>query len=269
MKTPRRTFLCVAASAVAASAFPRRASALDYPTRPVHLFVGFPAGGVSDIFARLIGQWLSERLGQPFIIENRPGGGSNIVTEIVAKAAPDGYTLLQANGTNVWNATLYDKLNFDFIRDLAPIATITRTPAVLEVNPSVPVKSVPEFIAYAKANPGKINAAAVGQGSAPQLYCKLFEIMAGVDLVQIQYRGSEPRNDLIAGRTHAMFDPVASSIALIRDGKLRPLGVTTSARIDVLPDVPPIGEFVPGYEASGWQGMAAPAHTPPLRSSTS
>ena len=265
MKLPRRKFLHVAAGAVALpAALPRVASALDYPTRPVHLLVGFAAGGPLDTSARLIGQWLSERLGQPFVIENRPGAGSNLATEIVARAPPDGYTLLEASAANAWNAALYDNLSFNFIRDIALVAGVRRAAGVMEVNPSVPVRTVPEFIAYAKANPGKINMATGGAGSAPHLYGELFKMMAGVDLVTVNYRGSAPAlPDLIAGQVQVMFDVVISSIGHIRAGKLRPLGVTTAARLAVLPDVPPISDFLPGYEASSWDGIGAPANTPP------
>ena len=262
MKLLRRKFLHLAAGAAALPALSRTARAQAYPTRPVHLIVGFPAGGVSDIYARLTGQWLSERLGQPFVIENRPGAGSNTATETVARARPDGYTLLQVNATSAWNVALYDKLNFNFVRDIVPIASIARSPGVLEVNPLVSVRTVPEFIAYAKANPGKITLAGVGLGSAPQLYAELFKMMVGLDLPLVQYRNSGPWPDLIAGRVQAMFDPLASSIGYIKAGQLRPLGVTTATRIDVLPDVPPIADFVPGYEASGFQGLGAPANTP-------
>jgi tripartite-type tricarboxylate transporter receptor subunit TctC len=264
MKLPRRKFLHLAAGAAALSALPRVASALDYPTRPVHLLVGFAAGGPLDTSARLIGQWLSERLGQPFVIENRPGAGSNLATEIVAQAPPDGYTLLEASAANAWNAALYENLSFNFIRDFALVAGVRRAAGVMEVNPSVPVRTVPEFIAYAKANPGKINMATGGAGSAPHLYGELFKIMAGVDLVTVNYRGSAPAlPDLIAGQVQVMFDVVISSIGHIRAGKLRPLGVTTTARLEVLPDVPPISDFLPGYEASSWDGIGAPANTPP------
>ncbi|MGB5182547.1 MAG: tripartite tricarboxylate transporter substrate binding protein [Xanthobacteraceae bacterium] len=263
MKLPRRKFLHVAAGAAALPALPRVASALDYPTRPVHLLVGFAAGGPLDTSARLIGQWLSERLGQPFVIENRPGAGSNLATEIVVRAPPDGYTLLEASAANAWNAALYDNLSFNFIRDIALVAGVRRAAGVMEVNPSVPVRTVPEFIAYAKANPGKINMATGGAGSAPHLYGELFTMMAGVDLVTVNYRGSAPAlPDLIAGQVQVMFDVVISSIGHIRAGKLRPLGVTTTARLDVLPDVPPISDFLPGYEASSWDGIGAPANTP-------
>jgi len=264
MKLPRRKFLRVAAGAAALPALPRVASALDYPTRPVHLLVGFAAGGPLDTSARLIGRWLSERLGQPFVIDNRPGAGSNLATEIVARAPPDGYTLLEASAANAWNAALYDNLSFNFIRDIALVAGVRRAAGVMEVNPSVPVRTVPEFIAYAKANPGKINMATGGAGSAPHLYGELFKMMAGVDLVTVNYRGSAPAlPDLIAGQVQVMFDVVISSIGHIRAGKLRPLGVTTTARLEVLPDVPPISDFLPGYEASSWDGIGAPANTPP------
>jgi len=264
MKTPRRKFLHLAAGAAALPALPHVASALDYPTRPVHLLVGFAAGGPLDTSARLIGQWLSERLGQPFVIENRPGAGSNLATEIVARAPPDGYTLLEASAANAWNAALYDNLSFNFIRDIVLVAGVRRAAGVMEVNPSVPVRTVPEFIAYAKANPGKINMATGGAGSAPHLYGELFKMMTGVDLVTVNYRGSAPAlADLIAGQVQVTFDVVISSIGHIRAGKLRPLGVTTAARLEVLPDVPPIGDFLPGYEASSWDGIGAPANTAP------
>jgi tripartite-type tricarboxylate transporter receptor subunit TctC len=228
------------------------------------LLVGFAAGGPLDTSARLIAQRLSERLGQPFVIENRPGAGSNLATEIVARAPPDGYTLLEASAANAWNAALYDNLSFNFIRDITLVAGVRRAAGVMEVHPSVPVRTVPEFIAYAKANPGKINMATGGAGSAPHLYGELFKMMAGVDLVTVNYRGSAPAlPDLIAGQVQVMFDVVISSIGHIRAGKLRPLGVTTAARLDVLPDVPPIGDFLPGYEASSWDGIGAPANTPP------
>ena len=235
-----------------------------YPSRPVRLIVGYAAGGPVDIIARLMGQWLSERLGQQFVVENRPGAGSNIATEAVVRAPADGYTLLHCSSSNAINATLYEKLNFDFMRDIVPVASINRTPGVMEVHPSVAAKTIPEFIAYAKANPGTINMASAGPGSAPHIWGELFKIMAGVDLVQVHYRGSGPAlPDLIAGQVQVMFDPVPSSIAHIRAGKLRPLAVTTASRLEVLPDIPTIGEFVPGYEASGWTGIGAPKNTPP------
>jgi tripartite-type tricarboxylate transporter receptor subunit TctC len=264
MKLPRRKFLHLAAGVAALPALSRTASALDYPTRPVHLIAGFPPGGIVDIIARLIGQWMSERLGQPFVIENRVGAGSNIATELVTRAQPDGYTLLLVSSVNAWNTAIYDNLKFNFIRDIAPIASIVRTPALMEVNSSVPAKTVPEFIAYAKANPGKLNMGTGGPGSGQHVYGELFKVMAGVDLVTVHYRGAGlALPDLISGRVDVMFDPVASSIGYIRAGQLRPLGVTTAARIDALPDVPPIGDFVPGYEASGWDGIGGPANTPP------
>ena len=263
MKLPRRRFLRLIASTAALPAVSQFARAQVYPVRPVRLMVGFPAGGPVDIIARLIGQWLSDRLGQQFVIENRPGAGSNIATEAVVRARADGYTLLLAISSNAINATLYEKLNFDFIRDIAPIGSIARTPYVMEVNPSVPAKTVPEFIAYAKSNPGKINMACAGPGSAPHVAGELFKMMAGLDLVRVHYRGSvSALPDLIAGQVQVMFDPLPSSIAHIRAGKLRPLGVTTAMRSEVLPEVPTVGEFVPGYEASGWYGIGAPRNTP-------
>jgi tripartite-type tricarboxylate transporter receptor subunit TctC len=263
MKLPRRKILQLATGAAALPALPRIASALDYPTRPVHLLVGYAAGGVVDIGARLIGERLSQQLGQPFIIDDRPGAGSNLATEIVVRAPPDGYTLLEGSSSNSWNTAIYDNLNFDFLRDVAPVASIFRTVGVMVVNPDLPVKTIPEFIAYAKANPGKINLASAGPGSGPQLYGELFKIMTGVDLVTVNYRGSGPAlPELISGRVQVMFDIVVSSIENIRAGKLRPLGVTTTTRLDVLPDVPPIGDFVPGFEGSGWNGIIAPKNTP-------
>ena len=264
MNPPRRRFLHLAAGAAALPVLPPVSWALDYPTRPVHLVVPFGPAGTSDIVGRLIGQWLSERLGQPFVIENRPGAGGNLGTEEVVRAHPDGYTLLEMASTNSWNATLYDNLNFDFVRDIAPVASIMRGFGVMEVNPSLPVNTVPEFIAYAKANPGKINMASGGPGSGPHLYGELFKTLTGVDLLTVHYRGSGPAlPDLIGGRTQVMFDVITSSIGYIRAGKLRPLGVTTATRSSELPDVPPIGDSVPGYEASGWNGIGAPRNTPP------
>jgi tripartite-type tricarboxylate transporter receptor subunit TctC len=264
MKLPRRRFLHLAAGAAVLPTVSRFAWAQAYPSRPVRLLVGFAAGGVADIIARLMAQRLSERLGQQFVVENRAGAGSNIAAEALVRSLPNGYTLLQITVSNAINATLYDKLAFDLTRDIVPIASIMRSPGVLEVNPSFPAKTVPEFIAYAKANPGKINVASAGPGSAPHLYAELFKIMAGVDLVQVHYRGSGPAlPDLIGGQVHAMFDPLVSSIGHIRAGKLRPLAVTTATRLEVLPDIPTVGEFVPGYEASGWQGIGAPRNTPP------
>jgi len=264
MKLPRRTFLHLAAAATALPTMPRVALALDYPTRPVHLIVGYPPGGVTDIVARLIAPWLSERLGQSFVVENRPGASSNIATEAVARASPDGYTLLLISSANAANVTLYEKLNFDFIRDIAPIASIGHDAFVMVVNPSFPAKTAPEFIAYAKANPGKLNIATSGAGSGSDLYGQLFKVMAAIDLVTVHYRGVGPGlPDLMSGRVDVMFLPVASAIGHIRAGKLRPLGVTTATRREVLSDVPAIGDFVPGYEATNWEGIGAPANTPP------
>jgi tripartite-type tricarboxylate transporter receptor subunit TctC len=227
------------------------------------LLVGYAAGGPADIVARLTAQWLSDRLGQQVVVENRVGAASNIAAEAVVRSPPDGYTLLYVTISNAVNATLYDKLSFDLMRDLVPIASITRSPGVLAVNPAFPGQTVPEFIAYAKANPGKINMASAGPGSAPHLYTELFKMMTGVDLVQVHYRGSGPAlPDLISGQVDAMFDPIASSIGHIRAGTVRPLAVTTATRLEVLPDVPTVGDFVPGYEASGWYGIAAPKNTP-------
>jgi tripartite-type tricarboxylate transporter receptor subunit TctC len=227
------------------------------------LLVGYAAGGPADIVARLTAQWLSDRLGQQVVVENRVGAASNIAAEAVVRSPPDGYTLLYVTISNAVNATLYDKLSFDLMRDLVPIASITRSPGVLAVNPAFPAQTVPEFIAYAKANPGKINMASAGPGSAPHLYTELFKMMTGVDLVQVHYRGSGPAlPDLISGQVDAMFDPIASSIGHIRAGTVRPLAVTTATRLEVLPDVPTVGDFVPGYEASGWYGIAAPKNTP-------
>jgi len=264
MKLPRRKFLHLAASTAALPVVSRFAAAQAYPTRPVHLVVGYPPGGVTDITARLIAPWLSERLGQQFVVENRPGAGSNIATEAVARALPDGYTLLLISSSNAANVTLYDNLNFDFLRDIVPVASIGRDAFVMVVNPSFPTKTVPEFIAYAKANPGKLNMATSGSGSGSDLFGQLFRVMATVDLVTVHYRGVGPAlPDLLAGRVEVIFLPVATAIGSIRAGKLRPLGVTTTTRRDVLPDVPAIGDFVPGYEATNWEGIGAPANTSP------
>jgi tripartite-type tricarboxylate transporter receptor subunit TctC len=264
MKLPRRQFLQLACSVAALPAVSRTASAQAYPTGPVHLIAGFPPGGIVDAMARLTGQWLSERLGQPFIVENRPGASSNIATEAAVRAAPDGHTLLLVSANNAFNASLFDKLSFDFIRDIAPVASIGLVPFVMEVGPAVPAKTVPEFIAYAKANPGKLRLATAGPGSGQHIYGELFKMMAGVDLVTVHYGGAGAAfPDLMSGGVEVLFDPVASSIGQIRAGKLRPLGVTTATRTDVLPDVPPIRDFVPGYEATGWNGLGAPANTPP------
>jgi len=263
-KLPRRRFLQLVASAAAVPAAPILSTSQEsYPTRPVRLLVGYAAGGPADTVARLTAQWLADRLGQQVVVENRVGAASNIAAEAVVRSPPDGYTLLYVTISNAVNATLYDNLSFDLMRDIVPIASITRSPGVLEVTPSFPAQTVPEFIAFAKANPGKINMASAGPGSAPHLYTELFKMMTGVDVVQVHYRGSGPAlPDLIAGQVHAMFDPIASSIAYIRAGKLRPLAVTTGTRLEVLPDIPTVGDFVPGYEASGWYGIAAPKNTP-------
>ena len=264
MKLPRRKFLDLAAGAVALPVVARVARAQTYPIRPVRLIVCFAAGGPSDITARLIGQWLSERLGQSFIIENRPGAGGNIATEMVVRARPDGYTLLEATSTNAWNVALYRNLSFDFIRDLAPVAGVCRYAGVMVVNPSVPAETVPEFIVYAKANPGKINMGSGGAGTPSHLYGELFKKMTGLELVHVPYRGGGPAViDLLSGQVQVFFGTVSVSIDHIRSGKLRALGVTTSTRMDVLPDVPPMSDFVPGYEASGWEGIVAPKDIPP------
>jgi tripartite-type tricarboxylate transporter receptor subunit TctC len=263
MKLPRRRFLHLAAGATALPVVSRMARAQTYPTRPVRIVIGFAAGGPADITARLIAQWLSERLGQQFVVENRVGTGGNIAAEAVVRSPPDGYTLLHVTVSNAVNATLYEKLTFDLNRDIAPIASFNRTPAVMEVNPSFPAKTVPEFIAYAKANPGQINVASGGVGSASHLYAELFKMMTRIDFVQVHYRGSGPALlDLISGQVQAMFDPIISSIGYIRAGSLRPLAVTTATRLDVLPDIPTVADFVPGFEASGWQGIVAPRNTP-------
>jgi len=263
MKLPRRQFLHLAAGSVALSATSRIAWAQAYPTRPVRLIVPIAPAGASDITARLIGQWLSERLGQQFVIENRPGGGNNIGTEAVVRAPADGYTLLLCGITNATNATIYDKLNFNFLRDIAPVAGISRGPLVMVVNPSIPAKSLPEFIAYAKANPRKVNMASAGNGSAPHVAGELFKMMAGIDMVHVPYRGGGPAlNDLLGGQVQVYFATSVSSIGYIRAGRLRALAVTAASRSDALPDVPTVGEFVPGYEASGWWGVGAPKNTP-------
>jgi tripartite-type tricarboxylate transporter receptor subunit TctC len=263
MNLPRRHFLQLAGAAATAPALSRRALALDYPTRPVRIVVGFAAGGPTDIAARLIGQWLSERLGQQFIIENRPGATGNIGAEAVVNAPPDGYTLLQVATNSAINATLYDKLSFNLLRDIAPVASVMRVPNIMEVNPSFPAATVPEFIAYAKAHPGKINFASGGNGTSQHVSGELFAMMADVKMIHVPYRGSGPAlSDLIGGHLDVMFDAASSSMAYIRSGNLRPLGVTTAARIETLPDVPAISEFVPGYEATGWQGIGAPRNTP-------
>jgi len=263
MKLPRRNFLHLAAGAAAVPAVSRFAWAQVYPSRPVRLIAPFAPAGSTDIIARLMGQWLSERLGQQFIIENRPGGGANIGTEAVVRAPADGYTLLLVAANNAINATLYDKLNFNFIRDIAPVAGIVVYSNVMVVNPSVPAKTVPEFIAYAKANPGKLTMASSAIGSPGHVAGELFKMMAEVNLVHVPYRGSGPALvDLLAGQVQVSFPSMTSSIGYIRAGTLRALAVTTAERSDALPDIPTVGEFVPGYEASAWYGIGAPRNTP-------
>jgi len=263
MKLPRRQFLYLAAGAAALPAMPRIASALDYPTRPVHWIVGFAAGGDADIIARLIGQWLSEQFGQQFIIDNRPGAASNIAIEAAVRAPADGYTLVSVSSTNAINATLYEKLNFNLITDIAPVAGIVRAPNVLVVHPSFPATTVPEFIAYAKANPDKINVASTGVGSISYMSGELFKMMAGINIQHVPYRGSAPAlTDLLGGQIRVAFLPMPGSIEYIRGGKLRALAVTTATRSDQLPDIPTIGDIVPGYEASVRFGVGAPKNTP-------
>jgi tripartite-type tricarboxylate transporter receptor subunit TctC len=262
MKVPRRTFLHLAAGAAALPAVSRIARAQTYPARPVRIIVGFPPAGGNDLYAHLIAQWLSERLGQPFIVENRPGAAGNIGTEVAAKAPPDGYTLLLAWSGDTWNATLYTNLKFNFIRDIAPVATISRGMGVLVVNPAVPVKSVPELIAYAKSNPGKITVASSGIGSNPHMYWELFKSRTGVDMLHVPYRGAAPAlTDLLGGQVQVMFAAMASVIEYIKAGTLRALAVTDARRADVLPAVPTVGEFLTGYEASSWWGIGAPRNT--------
>ena len=263
MKLSRRQSLHLAAGAAVLPALSRIARAQTYPTRPVRIIVAVSAGGSADILARLLGQRLSERLGQTFIIENRPGAGNNIATEAVVRAPADGYTLLMVSAACAINATLYDKLNFNFIRDIAPVASIMRQPLVMEVNPSVPARTVAEFIDYARANPGKINMASSGSGGTLHVAGELFKMMAGVNVVHVQYRGSGPALvDLLGGQVQVMFDGVASSIEYIKAGKLRAPAVTTATRSDVLPNIPTLSEFVPGYETNDFYGVGAPKNTP-------
>ena len=263
MNLPRRKFLHLAAGAAALPFAPHIARAQVYPTRPVRLIVPLAPGGATDIVARLMGQWLSERLGQPFVIDNRPGAGGNLGTETVVKARPDGYTILMASTTNAINATLYDKLSFNFIRDIAPVATISRNTLVMVVHPSLPAKTVPEFIAYAKANPRKLNMASPGNGSPNHVSGELFKMMTGVDMVHVPYRSGGPAlTDLLGGQMQVMFPAIVSSIEYIRADRLRALAVTAATRSDELPDIPTVAEFVPGYEASNWFGVAAPKATP-------
>ena len=263
MKLPRRTFLHLAAAAAALPVVSGIARAQTYPARPVRVIVPFGSAGATDIVARLIGQWLSERLGQPFVIENRPGAGGNLGIEAVVRAPPDGYTLALVGAPSAINATLYEKLNFNFIRDIAPVASIIRFPNVMVVNPSVPAKTVPEFIAYAKANPGKLNMASPGNGSTPHVTGELFKMMTGINMVHVPYRSvAAGMTDMLSGQVQVTFGTAASTVAYIRAGTLRALAVTTATRSDALPDLPAIAEFVPGYEASAWFGVGAPRNTP-------
>ena len=263
MNHPRRRFLRAGATVLAGAALPRLAWAQGYPVRPVHVIVGFPAGGLTDITARVIGQRLAEELGEQFVVDNRPGAASNIGTEVVVRALADGYTLLLATALNAINATVYDKLPFDFIRDMVPVASLVDAAFVMQVNPSVPAKTVPEFVAYAKANPGKINYASAGAGSPENVAAELFKMMAGIDLLHVPYRGSAPAlTDLVGGQVQVMFGPIAPSIDHIRAGKLRALAVTTATPSESLPDVPTLNTFLPGFAVSAWQGLVAPRGTP-------
>ena len=263
MKFPRRRFLELAGVAAVASALPRPALALDYPTRPVRFVVGFPAGGQQDTMARLICQWLSERLGQQFLVENRSGAGGNVGAEAVINSPPDGYTMLLVGSPNAINATLYQKLNFVFLRDIVPVASFARTPLVIEVHPSVPVHTLPEFVAYAKANPGKVNYASAGIGTPQHVAAELLKILTGINMVHVPYRGSAPALvDMLAGQVQVMIDPLPASIEFVRTGRLRPLAVTSEKRWPALPDVPTATEFVPGYLAESWYGAGVPRNTP-------
>jgi tripartite-type tricarboxylate transporter receptor subunit TctC len=263
LKFPRRQFLHLAAGAAALPVVSRIAGAQAYPTRPVRIVVAFAAGGNIDLVARLIGQWLSERLGQQFIVENRPGAGGNLGTEAVVRAPADGYTLLAVAPSSAINATLYEKLSFNFIADIAPVASVVHAPFVMQVHPSVPAKTVPEFIAYAKANPGKVNMASGGVGSSPHLAGELFKIMANVDMVHVPYRGTGPAlTDFISGQVQIFFNGIPTSIEHIRAGKVRPLALTTATRSEILPDIPPLSDFLPDYEASFWGGFGTPRNTP-------
>jgi tripartite-type tricarboxylate transporter receptor subunit TctC len=263
MKLPRRQFLHLAGGAAALPVLSGIGSAQAYPTRPLRLIIGYPPGGSADTTARLMAQWLSERLGQSVIVESRPGGGTNIATEAVVRAPPDGYTLLLIAPANAINATLYEKLNYNFIRDIVPVAGLIRFANVVVVNPSVPAKTIPEFIAYAKANPGKINMPPAGNGSTIHVSGELFKMMAGVNMVHVPYRGGAPAmTDLLAGQVQVMFDNIPTSIQYIRAGKLRPLAVTSTVRSELLPDLPTVGDFLPGYEASAWYGLGVPNGTP-------
>jgi tripartite-type tricarboxylate transporter receptor subunit TctC len=263
MKPSRRHFLQLATGAIALPAFSWRAHAQTWPNRPVRLIIGYTPGGSADLTARLMGQWLSEKLGQSFVVENRPGGGTNIATEAVLRAPPDGYTLLLVAPANAINATLYDKLNFNFIREVEPIAGLIRFPNVVVVNPSVPVKSIPELIAYAKANPGKLNMASSGNGSTIHMSGELFKMLTDINMVHVPYRGGAPAlTDLIAGQVQVMFDNIPTCAEHVKSGKLRGLAVTSTTRSEVLPDLPTVADFLPGYEASAWYGLGAPKGTP-------
>jgi tripartite-type tricarboxylate transporter receptor subunit TctC len=263
MKLSRRSLLHLSAGAVALPALSCRARAQTYPARPIRLIIGYTPGGSADITARLTGQWLSERLGQSVIVESRPGGGTNIASEAVVRAPPDGYTLLLVAPANAINATLYDKLSFDFLRDIVPVAGIIRFPNVVDVNPSLPIKSIPELIAYAKTNPGKLNMASSGNGSTIHMSGELFKMMTGINMVHVPYRGGAPAlTDLIAGQVHVMFDNLPTSAEHVKSGRLRGLAVTGTARSHVLPDLPTVADFLPGYEASAWYGLGAPRNTP-------
>jgi len=263
MRFARRQFLQLAAGAAVLPSVSSIARAENYPARPIRLIIGYTPGGSADLTARLMGQWLSERLGQPFVIENRPGGGTNIATEAVVRAAPDGYTLLLVAPANAINATLYEKLNFNFLRDIEPIAGIIRFPNVVAVNPQVPVNTIPELIAYAKANPGKLNMASSGNGSTIHMSGELFKMMTGIDMVHVPYRGGAPAlTDLISGQVQVMFDNIPTCAEHVKSGKLRGLAITSTTRSEVLPDLPPVADFLPGYEASAWYGIVAPKGTP-------
>ena len=264
MRLPRRTFLRLTAGAVALPAISRIAGAQTYPSRPIRIIIGYTPAGSADITARLMGQWLSERLGQTVVIENRPGAGTNLATEAVVRAPADGYTLLLVAPANAINATLFEKLNHNYLRDIAPVAGINRFPNVMEVNPSVPVKTVPEFIAYAKANAGKLSMASSGAGSTIHMSGELFKMMTGINMTHVPYRGSAPAlTDMISGQVQVMFDNIPTSIEHIRAGKLRALAVTGSTRSELLPDIPTVADYIPGYEASAWYGLGAPRGTPP------
>jgi tripartite-type tricarboxylate transporter receptor subunit TctC len=259
----RRQFLRLAAAAAAAPTLSRAIGAPTYPTRPVRFIVPFPPGGATDILARLMGQWLSERLGQPFIVDNRPGAGGNIGTEAVVRAPPDGYTFLVCDTTSAVNATLYDKLNFNFINDIAPVASIARLPFIVLLHPSVPARTIAEFVGYAKANPGRINMASAGNGTLPHVAGELFKMMTGIDMLTVTYRGAAPAlADLLGGQVQVYFGTTPASIEHVRAGRLRAIAVTTTTRLDILPDLPTVSDSVPGYEASGWWGVGAPRGTP-------